>query len=266
MKLDPTGYYRMPLLMGPLFTGEKPRLLYKHTEVVALQYLTDPAAIAPLLPTCYRPGKEPLVTILFGYNNGLDFLAGGSYRLAAFQVSARFDGEQDQVEGDYILVMFENKTWPILGGREDLGVPKLFADISSIKTMEKGELRCEASLWGHLLFGLELTPPKKQNRLVKSAAARLINARPWLGYKYIPSLDGPPDAEYPTITQNDTTINDLWFARSGRPYFGTAEAEDIGQIKTLLDALKTLKVKKVKQALRFQGSAVLRYDLSRRLV
>ena len=266
MEIDPNGYYRMPLIMGPLWKGENPRLIYSQTEAVAIQYLTDPAAIASLLPVCYKPGKEPQVTVLFAYNNGLDFMAGGGYRLAAVQVSARFDGDQDHVEGDYILVMFEDQTRPIIGGREDLGVPKLYADISSIKVFPDGRLRCEASLWGHLLFALELLLPKKQNSVVRLAANKIINSRPWLAYKYIPSLDGPPDADYPTISKNDTTINDLWFAKSGTLFFGNAETNDVGHVKTLIDALKTLSVKKIKQALHLRGSAVLRYDLSRRLV
>jgi acetoacetate decarboxylase len=108
MELDPTGYYRMPVIMGPLWRGEKPQIKYTHTEVIALQYLSDAAAIQALLPGCYRPGKQRQVMVLFGYNNGLDFMAGGGYRPAAVQESARFDGSRDHVEGDYILVMFEN--------------------------------------------------------------------------------------------------------------------------------------------------------------
>jgi len=266
MKVDPDGYYRMPLIMGALWKGKKPRFVYTQTEVVALQYLTDSDALTSLLPDCYKPGKEPQVTILFGYNNGLDFMAGGGYRLAAVQVSAQFDGEKDHVEGDYILVMFENQTWPIIGGREDLGVPKLYADISPIKILPDGNLRCEASLWGHLLFSLELSSTKKQNSIVRIVANKIINSRPWLAYKYIPSLDGPPDAEYPTISKNDTTIEDLWFAKLGKVFFGNADVNEIGQVKFLMDALKTLPIKEVKQALHLCGSATLRYDLSRRLL
>jgi len=44
--------------------------------------------------------------------------------------------------------MFEDQTLPILGGREDLGVPKLYADISPARILADGRLRCEASLWG----------------------------------------------------------------------------------------------------------------------
>jgi acetoacetate decarboxylase len=265
MELDPKNYYRMPFIMGPMWEGEATSLKYPQSEIVALQYLTDPDAISALLPPCYSLGKEPMVTIVFAYHSGLAFMAGGGYNLAAFQVSARFDGEEDHVEGDYNLIMFEDQTWPILGGREDLGVPKLFADIAPIKTDPDGSLRCEASYWGHHLFSLELSPPNKQNAVVKLAANRLINSRPWLAYKYIPSLDGPPDADYPTITVNDTKIKTLWFAKSGQIGFGSAGSKEIGHYRPLLDALKTLEILKIKQALHFQGSALLRYDLSRRL-
>jgi len=256
----------MPLIMGPMFDlQDKPKWAYPQVEVLAFQYLTETTAIEALIPECYSLGKEPLVTVLFSQNNGLEFMAGGGYRLAAFQVAVQFDGKNDHVEGDLILVMLENQTWPILGGREDLGVPKLFADISPIRRMSDGSLKGEASLWGHLLFSLEVPPMKSQLRPVRAVANRRINSRPWLGYKYIPSLDGPPDAEYPTISQNDTKIEKLWLGRSAELQFGTAENADIAHARQLLDALRTLTISKPIQALYFEGSSVLRYDLSRRL-
>jgi len=266
MESKSNNYYRMPLIMGPQWEGKTPKFLYKESEIVALQYLTDSSAISSLLPVCYEVGKEPLVTFLFSYNNGIDFMVGGGYILAAIQVSAKFNGEKDQIEGDYILVMFENQTWPIICGREDLGISKLYADISPIKIYPDGRLKCEASYWGHLLFGLELSPPKKQNRMVKLVVNKVINSRPWLGYKYIPSLEGPPDAEYPTISYNETKIDRLWFADTGTVRFGHASSNDIGQVKIIIDALKTLKIKKLKRVLHIQGSTILRYDKSRRLL
>lgn len=152
MKPDPSKYYRMPLIMGPMFDlQDKPQWSYPEVEVLGFQYLTDEAGIEPLIPDCFSPTKEPLVTVLFSQNNGLEFMAGGGCRLAAFQVAVGYDGDQDHIEGDLILVMFENQTWPILGGREDLGVPKLFADIPPIRKMQDGTPKCQASLWGHLV-------------------------------------------------------------------------------------------------------------------
>jgi acetoacetate decarboxylase len=266
MKPDPSKHYRMPLIMGPMFDlQDKPKWAYPQVEVLAFQYLTTQAALEALIPDCYRPAKEALVTVLFSQNNGLEFLAGGGYRLAAFQVAVTYDGEQDNIEGDLILVMLENQTWPILGGREDLGVPKLYADITPIRQMSDGTLKSDASLWGHMLFSLEIPPMKSQIGAVRVVANRRINSRPWLGYKYIPSLDGPPDAEYPTISYNNTKIEKLWLGRSAQIKFGSAGVEDIAHARSLLDALATLSIVKPVQALHFRGSSVLRYDLSRRL-
>jgi acetoacetate decarboxylase len=265
MNIFPNSYYRMPLIMGPMWAGNNPKFEYPSVEVVALQYLTDPEALQKLLPDCYKPDKEPMVTIFFGYYNGLDFMGGGGYNVYVVQVAAVFDGERDHEKGDFILVMFEDQTWPIICGREDLGIPKLYCDISTMKAGPSGAVRCEASYWGHFLMRLELQNPKKQNSIVRIAANKIINSRPWLGYKYIPSLDGPPDAEYPTISYNDVKIDELWLAKAGSLTFGDVSENEISHLKELMDNLQTLPVRKVKQGLKFRGSAVLRYDRSRKL-
>ena len=266
MKIDPTKIYQMPQIMGPVYDKDNlPRIPYPAIENIAIQFQSDRETASNLVPDCYQIDQNPIVTVVFGYFRGLDFLAGGGYNIAAVQVSARFDGEQDHVEGDYILIMFENKTMPILGGREYLGVPKLYADIPPFKIMPNGNLRCEASLYGHLLFGIDLPPLKKQNRVVRSVASKRINSRPWLAYKYFPALDGPPDADYPTITRNDIKIDNLWMGRIASLYFGIATDKDISQVFHLIEALKQLKMNKLEQVLRFQGSAVLRFDQSHRL-
>ncbi len=266
MKIDKTKLYRMPLIAGPFFDlDDKPRLAYPHIEVLAFQYLTEKQAIEALIPECYRPADEPVVTILFSQNNGLEFMAGGGYSLATVQVAVRFDGDQDHVEGDLILIMLENQTWPILGGREDLGIPKVFADISPIRETPDGSRKAAASLWGRLLISLEAPPMKSQIAPVRLIANRRINARPWLGYKYIPSLDGPPDADYPTISYNDNKVSKLWLGKEAKITYGSAGVEDIGFARNVIDALSKLKIVEPLQCLYFVGSAVLRYDLSRRL-
>ena len=50
----------MPLIMGP---QEISNALYANTESATLQYETDKEAIASLLPDCYKPAKESLLTV-----------------------------------------------------------------------------------------------------------------------------------------------------------------------------------------------------------
>lgn len=210
-------------------------------------------------------GKEPTVTLGFSHNDGVEFLAGRGYRIATVMVAARFDGETDHEEGNYIVVMFEDDTLPIIGGREHLGVPKIYADISPIKTLPKGgRLRCEVSLWGHLLYGVEVPPLKEQNAIVRGVANR-TKLPPYLCYKHIPALDGPPDASYPTLWHMDTHLDQLWMGTTGEVYFGNPGEEDVSYYAQITTVLAALPVRKVTQVIRARGSGVLRYDLFRRL-
>ena len=52
-------------------------------ESFRLMYGTNPQAIVALLPNVFKPGKEPIVSVLFADNNGVDFTAGSSYRIVS---------------------------------------------------------------------------------------------------------------------------------------------------------------------------------------
>ncbi len=262
MKIDRTKINFMPLIGGPIYDQDNiPGSIYASIESLMLQYQTDAEAIPPLLPEPYKPGKIPLVTVLFIDNNGVDFMAGGGYRFASISVDAAFDGEKGHLEGNYVLAMPENATMPIITGREWLGMPKFFTDISSIRLMDDGHLRCETSLWGHLLFGIDIVPPlKEQNALVCRAASSEINKSPAFGYKYIASLNGPPDADYPTVMWSETRFSKLWFGKTGEFYFGDPSKQDIGFFKPVIDALRSLPVRKVTRTIHAFGSMVLRND------
>ena len=267
MQIDRTKINFMPLIRGPLWDQDKlQKHVYAHVESIMIQYETDPDAIPPLLPEPFKPGTTPTVSVMFNDTNGVDFIAGGGYRLATISVAAQFDGEDGHLEGSYVLVMPENRGLPIVTGREWLGMPKFLADISSIRLLENGHLRCEASLWGHLLFGIDIAPPlKRQNALVRKVASTQSSKSPAFGYKYIASLDGPPDADYPTIMWNDTDIEHLWLGKDGEFYFGNPSVQDIGEYAPIIDALKSLPVRKVVQTVHWRGSMVLRNDKNGRI-
>jgi len=258
MKLDSDKVYSMPLIMGPLFDQKnRPGNVYSEVENLILQFRTSRDAAAVLIPDCYQLGEDPIVTVTFGDYDGVDFMSGEGYRTATFGISARFEGEEDRVGGQYILVMCENKTIPILGGREQLGVPKVFADISSVRIQADGSFRSHASLWGHLIFGLEVAPLKKQNAIVRAASNREFNKYPWLCYKYIPRFDGSPDASYPTVVWSLVKVEELWMGTEGQVFFGDASEKDISYGNRIVTALKSLPVLEIERTVRMRGSAIL---------
>lgn len=267
MQINRSKINFMPLIRGPLWdTKNVPKQRYAIVESLMLQYETDPDAIPPILPEPFRPGKSPTVTVLFADDNGVDFMAGGGYRLAAVSVAAQFDGETGHLDGDYVLVMPENNTLPIITGREWIGMPKFYSDITLIRTTKNDHLRCEASLWGHLLFGIDIAPPlRQQNTLVRKAAEMQSSRNPAFGYKYIASLNGPPDADYPTVMWSETSIEQLSLGKSGEFYIGNATEEGIGDCYPIIEALRSLPVRRVNQTVHSRGSMVLRNDKNGRL-
>jgi acetoacetate decarboxylase len=270
VKTDSNKFYMVPLIWGPMVENEEGlRYHFGEIETIAIQYQTDPNAIGPLLPNSYRPADKPTVTVWFGEYNKVDFMGDRGYRVAAVQVAVRFDGTQDHLEGDYVVVMFENNTIPIIGGREQSGVPKIYADIAKVEMQASGLLHCEASLWGQQLITLDLGSLKKQNALVRFAASKMINSRPWLTYKYIPTVIGPHEVEYPMVFPSDIKIEELWRSRSGELSFGDPSKFRENNFPKwwvrLVEVLNTLPVRSINQCVRFSGSSVLRADLCHRL-
>lgn len=240
--------------------------LYTNMESVMLQYETEKEAIVPLLPEGFAPAKEAFVTIAYSQSQGVDFMAGNGYRIFSIAVLVKYDGEEDHLVGNYILTMFEDATMPIITGRELQGVPKIYAEISPVRTLGDNLLRCEASLWGHFLMGINIElPMKRQNLIVCKAAAKLSSGQPVFAYKYIPSLDGPPDADYPTVLWFDYTIDQLWLGKSGNITIGEPEEQNVGIYNSILNVLKTLPVKTVTRTSRSFGSMVIRNDKCGRL-
>jgi acetoacetate decarboxylase len=264
LNLDPKKIYMMPLLMGPVADRTK-GAKYESVEIFSLQYKTDYDSVKALLPKGYEPYDDPSVNIAFSFYDGVDFMAGKGYNVVFVVLAAKYQGKTDNLEGDYVLVILENDTVPIISGRELLGAPKIYADISSPEVLTDNNHRCEAFLWGHLLLGAEFGPMKKQNLVVRKMGGRMLSGRPWMTHKYIPSLEGEPDADYPIANWSDSKMEELWLGKTGRLYLGEAGVEDIGVFKGIIDAIGSLPVHEISQVSRWRGSQVLRYDRSRRL-
>jgi len=270
MKLDPDKFYMMPLIMGPIGDRkEGMQSFYGKVHILGFQYVTEADSITPLLPDCYTVAQEPLVGVMFSYYDGVSFMAGQGYNVAAVRVAARFDGAKDHVDGDYYLILFEDHGLPIVTGRELSGIPKMYGDIPPIETLSNGNMRCQTSFLGNTIFGLEISQLKEQNRAARAAAEKMMNARPMLGYKYIPSYEGPPDVSYPVTLRYEMKIDKLWLGNTGSVFFGELEGlmgTVANPVKNVIEALKSLAVKEVKQTIQLQGSMVLRNDLSQQLV
>ena len=117
-------------------------------------------------------------------------MAGGGYNLITVGVPAAHEHGRERVEGLYALVIWENRTAPILSGREQSGMPKIFAEI--VDHRQLGEtLLTNASYEGWTFLRMDFRQTKQMTpdelRGLNQQMAT-VNA---LGWRYIPNIGRP---------------------------------------------------------------------------
>lgn len=209
--------YQMPVHFGPCVTPrqnkEGNRFIYdqatrltKHTIV----YESDPEALSAVLPQRFELAA-PYVIINMNMLRDVAWLAGHGYNLTGVSVPTRFHGEKGVVEGNLLLVMWENHADPIITGREQLGYSKIFASIDDIHTYG-GVSKTELTSWGFRFLELEFDANRQPENLEE--LKRVLNnpdSQGIMHYKYIPRTGGgftQADAEYVCLNPKAAKLPD----------------------------------------------------------
>lgn len=117
------------------------------------------------------------------------------------------------MEGVFALVVWENKTLPILVGREETGVPKIFADIEDSRIIQ-GNRFTNASHQGSTFLRLEMTgiQPYDGEKLAQLQA--LGPDRNFFGWRYMGKVGGPgADLSQPIPYPQSSEIRGAWTGR-----------------------------------------------------
>jgi hypothetical protein len=201
--LTPGQIHRMPTTFGPTLSPRQNALggTYDYGAFESLSYFAafegDPDQLQRLLPPGFAL-QGAMITARFSYLSNIEWLAGRGYAVLSVTAPARYSGKRDEVTGNFQLVLWENMPEPIMTGREEVGMPKLYAQISEPRS-EDGVVVCEASWDGHLFARLEFRAD--QNRANADAANLPAYGAETLTYKYVPGTPDEgtwtePDAEY----------------------------------------------------------------------
>ncbi|KAF1941286.1 FAD/NAD(P)-binding domain-containing protein [Clathrospora elynae] len=144
--------WRMPTAFGPMpgprqdFQG-RPRDGSKATfKTASVKFKTSRTVLQNLLPTeklqFAAADTNAYATFAVTQLDKLEWLGGRGYSHFGLYIHGiqytKADGET--VTGTYLPVLFENLADPILSGREELGFPKLFAELDVQKDAEKWTL------------------------------------------------------------------------------------------------------------------------------
>jgi len=148
LKFDNTKVYGMPVFFGPDASQARPprdgkpqgsMLTYYQpatVEVIGVTYETERKVLEAMIPDCYTL-NDPFINVSVCDFHHLGWAAGKSYNLINVNCPVHFKGEKDELDGDLVMVMYEDQADPILRGREQLGYSKIYADIQPIEHDEQ---------------------------------------------------------------------------------------------------------------------------------
>jgi acetoacetate decarboxylase len=172
-----------------------------------IKFKTSATLLRNLFPNSKYFFEKPDTVATASYSietlENMAWLGGGGYTLLALYVhGVNYREENGTVrKGVYCPIMLENLTDPILTGREELGVPKMYSDIDITRSDESSfvaKASWRGATWGQ--FELQNLQKKDASTVPTEAG----ESGGLLLHKYIPGTgSNKPDADYDVLLVND---------------------------------------------------------------
>lgn len=115
-----------------------------------VRFLTRAEQLSALLPKGLALRGEPMAQFHFFCLRQIPWLAGRGYNILSLMIPVTHEGATGETDGVYCAVMWENMSDPIITGREQLGHPKLPAQLPDPRRWND-ETHIRAS-WEHFTF------------------------------------------------------------------------------------------------------------------
>ncbi|KAJ2907051.1 hypothetical protein MKZ38_008619 [Zalerion maritima] len=205
-------YWRMPIPFGP-FPGPRQDSLgrlqpgkgERTFKTTSVKFRTSRTFLQNLFPNNQFKFKKPDTNCYASFSlttlDNLSWLGGNGYsNLGLFIHGVEYTKKDGStLDGTYMPLLFEDLTDPIVSGREELGMPKLYCELDSHQ--RSNSFFCRLS-WRGAVFGTislsGLTPdtPESEHGTIGGEADYGI-----ITYRYIPSVGRPghADAEYAVV-------------------------------------------------------------------
>jgi hypothetical protein len=186
----------------------KPRPSTHSTFVTAsVKFKTSRTFLQSLFPTdkfsFISPGTVAYASFSTTTLNKMDWLAGGGYNPGLYIHGCRYaKANGEVVDGTYLPLLFENLTDPVVTGRDELSMPKIYCAINIHRQINSWRMQAswQGAVFGNIsLEGLEAVDPKNEAGTVDGE-----NDAGHLTYRYIPKVGvrGEADCEYPVFVDH----------------------------------------------------------------
>ena len=260
-RLEDDLVYKMPVHFGgePFYPV---RTVYGDMTTLSISFETREDALIKIIPEDFDL-TSPTVNVQFADCRDVDWLSGGEYRLIQASVPVRYAKNGETLDGEYVLVIWENKACPIIGGREEDGMPKIFADIASLR--HSGEHWFTAAGYENNTFlRIDITRGEE----LHDEELKLLNEHMkvnYFGWRHIPELGKAGAAlSHATLYPQEAKIGKAWECDGKIDWLKFDLEMNIQQFR-IISAMSGLPVLKYKKALMMKGSARLNVGDSRSL-
>ena len=211
----PQMYWRMPIAFGPM-PGPRQNTLgaVRSAEestftTASIKFKTSRTVLQNLFPPGRRgyrfksPGTVAYASFSQTTLGKMEWLGGSGYRHIGLYIHGveyvKKDGSV--ISGTYMPLLFESLTDPIVSGREELGMPKLYTSIDIHRRAAGYRINTgwEGAIWGNFSWdGLAEVDAAAESGKISGEDDDGI-----LVYRYIPKVGradkGQADAEYPVF-------------------------------------------------------------------
>lgn len=245
--------YRMPTHFGPSLgprQGEESRKFINldspKMTVMSVSFLTNREQLEELLPEGFLIRAEPVVTVEIQYITEIEWLAGRGYNTLGVSFPVVFTGKKDHAVGNFLTVLWENLTDPILTGRDELGFSKIYCEIPAPRIYQE-QIHCSASWMGFKFMDLKIENLKQLSSEELLGTANKQSSDGILHYKYIPKTGewGEADLSYAVLTPYDIpnrVVREMWKGE-GTVQFHKATWEDLPTQCNIVNTFHNLEIK-----------------------
>lgn len=247
----PELYFRMPIAFGPspgprqdIWGNPRPSLA--QTFVTAsIKFKTSATFLKNLFPTesfsFKSPGSVAYASFSITTLGNMVWLGGGGYNHFGLYIHGVQYTKKDgtTIDGTYMPLLFESLADPIVSGRDELGMPKVYCAIDIHRRSKSYRMQASwqgAKFCDFTLEGLSSVDPATEKGTIGGESDYGI-----LVYKYIPAVGrdmrGKSDCEYPVVVPHEEESS---VVPSTVKYVTLAEKAGVRFDKLDLDALPTL--------------------------
>ncbi|CAI6101086.1 unnamed protein product [Clonostachys chloroleuca] len=281
---NPNLYWRMPISFGPFpgprqtFEGKPRNATHSTFTTASVKFKTSRTILQNLLPsTSFRfksPGTFAYASFSQTTLNKMEWLGHSGYRHFGLYIHGVQYTLKDgtTLNGTFLPLLFESLTDPIVSGREELGMPKLYCsiDIWRRKTSYRVQTGWQGAQFGSMtLEGLSEVGVDGVKGTIGGEDDEGIFA-----YKYIPKVGerGKADVEHATFVPHaeeskvvPSTVQKVWIAEKGGFSFAALDWDALPTLHHVISRLAEIPVYEVVGAKVVEGLGVPDVSSARRI-